>query len=71
MFNKRHYEAIAKVIKPHSAKNTVDTVSDDYFVGMVLSIVDMFESDNPDFDRVRFIEACGLGIDAPEIITVS
>jgi hypothetical protein len=38
---------------------------------MILDIADMFESDNPNFNRTRFIKACGLGIDAPEIIKVS
>ena len=65
MFNKQHYEAIAKVIKDHNVNDTECC----YYV--VADIVDMFDSDNPNFDRVRFIEACGLGIEAPEIIEVS
>ena len=63
MFNKRHYEAIAEVSV---------LFEDNPNYGMFLvGMCDLFESDNPDFDRVRFIEACGLGIDAPEIIKVS
>ena len=82
LFNKRHYEAIAEVISDPA--NTIDlTVNDSgdgnelsccskpSVVALIMRMERMFESDNPNFDRVRFIEACGLGIEAPEIIEVS
>jgi len=68
MFNKRHYEAIAEVIS--RGKGVLFEDNPNYGMFLV-GMCDLFESDNPDFDRVRFIEACGLGIDAPEIIKVS
>jgi hypothetical protein len=77
MFSKRHYEAIAKVIKEHN-ESFPDVIENHSYTQdscscelMILDLVWMLERDNPNFDRVRFIDACGLGIDAPEIITVS
>jgi hypothetical protein len=75
---KNHNESFPDVIDDHSY--TQDFCSCEQ---MILDIADMFESDNPkgtlsqygnpipNFDRVRFIKACGLGIEAPEIIKVS
>jgi hypothetical protein len=70
MFSKRHYEAIAKVIKEHSEDILTKTYGH-HMQLLILDLVEMLERDNPNFDRVRFIEACGLGIEAPEIIEVS
>ena len=70
MFNQRHYEAIAKVIKPHNEDILTKTYGH-HMQLLIIDLVEMLERDNPNFDRVRFIDACGLGIDAPEIIKVS
>jgi len=64
MFSQRHYEAIAKVIKDHNVNDTECC----YYVAA--DIVEMFERDNPKFDRVRFLDACGLGIAKPAIVDV-
>jgi len=34
---------------------------------LVLGLMEMLEKDNPKFDRVKFIEACGFGVDTPVI----
>ena len=69
MFSKRHYEAIAKVIKDHNVNDKLPSHrSTECCYYVVADIVDMFERDNPKFDRVRFLDACGLGIAKPTIV---
>lgn len=48
LFQKRHYEAIAKVLN-----------LDPYTVPAALA--DMFKKDNPNFDREKFLDACRKG----------
>lgn len=59
MFSKRHYEAIAESIAKAEAyaiaKNYHDVVGVS-FVAQHLAL--MFAHDNPDFDVVRFLDAC-------------
>ena len=66
MFTKKHYEAIAKVLQGYKQYNgereypgggEVDAMID----GMVSEFGDMLERDNPNFDRGRFLKACGYG----------
>jgi hypothetical protein len=57
--SKKHYEAIAAIFAGDyaSAKN------DDcrrVVVGLALSLSDIFKRDNENFDRMRFLKACGL-----------
>ena len=50
MFEKRHYEAIAKLLKERGyGKNRA----------LQMALADLFASDNPRFDEIRFYEACG------------
>ena len=65
-FGTRHHVAIAKEIKEHMEYYNIKID-----LRVVKRLIAMFESDNPNFNRTRFIKACGLGIDAPEIIKVS
>lgn len=65
-FQKRHYEAIAEVIRAIAGEDT----SRDLFVqGKRIVMRDVadafaahFERDNTRFDRARFIAACGFQI---------
>ena len=50
---KKHYEAIARIILQCEMENE----SRDMLVYM---LADYFAQDNPRFDRVRFITACGI-----------
>lgn len=34
--------------------------SKQYFIGLATDMADMFASDNPRFDRTRFMDACGF-----------
>lgn len=46
---RKHYEAIAKAISQGTDPVTLVDI-----------LCDIFEADNPRFDRFRFLEACGL-----------
>ena len=61
MFSQRHYQAIADVIKVGKFEPTLHAE-------LVIGLIEMFERDNPKFDRVRFLDACGLGIAKPAIV---
>lgn len=62
MFTRKHYEAVAEIIKERSkhyadmgrygCANGAGSVGD--------KLADLFEKDNPRFDRDRFLAACGL-----------
>lgn len=64
-FSQRHYEAIANEIRiarieatPLSGGTPEDNVEEG--VAWVASrLSSLFASDNPKFDRIRFLEACG------------
>ena len=49
MFTKRHYEAIAKILKEEKTKDE-----------LVLAFADLFTEDNPLFDKWKFAVACGI-----------
>lgn len=63
MFTRKHYKAIAEIIKKRLNLNQgtrhtprflyADEVADD--------LADYFAGDNPRFDRERFLTACGIG----------
>lgn len=53
MFSKKHYEVIAKVIQELPANGRLNSQS-----LVAESFADVFESDNPRFDRERFIWVC-------------
>ena len=63
--SRKHYIAIAKVF----AGDYACCKSDDerrVVVGLALSLSDIFRQDNPRFDRIKFLKACGLSKkDAP------
>lgn len=61
MFTRKHYKAIAKIT---DSKTCVQILSDnpfDYLLKnqVIDALADMFEEDNPRFDRDKFIKACG------------
>ena len=62
-FQRRHYEAIAEVLK--DVRDSADTLQ--LFPpeiaalnGIITKTAEVFRRDNPRFDRDRFISACGL-----------
>lgn len=59
MFTKKHYEAIAFVL--NDARQAKAKPS-----GVVRRLADLFQDDNPHFNRRRFVEACGIIEDLTE-----
>lgn len=57
MFTKQHYEAIAEVLKTVGMLNS-DFDSGREYIGHALML--LFQEDNPNFNRKRFIEAANL-----------
>lgn len=60
MFGRIHYQAIAEVFASRSA-DTYQT-HDEFVVdcSLVEDFCDMFEKDNPNFEREKFLKACGM-----------
>jgi stalled ribosome rescue protein Dom34 len=57
MFTKQHYKAIAEIVK-----RRVDTSTSCLISPAMLSkeLADYFAKDNPNFDRDKFLAACGI-----------
>ena len=62
MFTRRHYEAIATMLK--TELTFYRTVADEKAIATVESVIirhaDLFEADNPNFKRGLFMRACGV-----------
>lgn len=57
MFTRKYYEAIAEVVKGEANPAYGSCVTRT----LVDRFADLFEKDDPRFDRDRFLAACGLG----------
>lgn len=62
MFTKQHYEAIAEIIhKRTPRKDRIgQLVPNETAVLIAADLADYFIQDNPQFDRERFLSACGI-----------
>jgi len=59
MFAKRHYEAIAQVMRKAEPSIVNDANRDHVqWMEMVRDLAELFERDNPRFDIIRFVKAC-------------
>ena len=62
---RKDYVMLANVIKaqrkPHNDTETINEIA--------LSLADVLEEDNPNFDRVRFLWACELQTETPERVS--
>ena len=68
MFTKQHYEAIARIIDNQTLLNDQEPEGTAvHKLGLVMSLADMFKSDNLRFDTNRFFQACGYeqGVTTP------
>lgn len=54
MFQKRHYEELAKILHHHSIKHR------EIMQCLVADMIHAFKADNPNFDEKKFIESCGF-----------
>ncbi len=67
-FQSRHHEAIAEVIRNHRLADTTsfgigrelyNTIQSNTMAHLASTLADMFEKDNPNFKREKFIRRCG------------
>lgn len=58
MFQKRHYEAVAQLFKDRTPNRYVNDDAHAHHDSLIEKFADMFERDNPQFQRDRFFEAC-------------
>ena len=62
MFKKRHYEAIARLLKAQYTRPSTKSLppTQDFVIDRVVDdMVAMFEDDNPRFKREKFLKAAG------------
>jgi len=57
-FQRKHYQAIANVIKTFSVADRVKFIA---------SLNDMFEADNDQYDRNKFVKACEMSNFFPQV----
>lgn len=50
MMTRKHFIAIAKILKKHNINEMK--------VYVIMDLCDYFESENPNFDREKFVKAC-------------
>lgn len=60
---KKHFEAIAKILSKHSVSSPAAGFDEGYETareGLAIELADLFEMENPRFDRDVFLLACGV-----------
>lgn len=61
---KKHFEAIARILNMYSLNNpapgTFDEGYHDAAFGIANDMADLFASENPRFNREKFLTACGF-----------
>ena len=69
MFTKKHYKAIAEIIKDNTQSEPHSQVNEAIATGInsggryiALALADYFVTDNPLFNREKFLQACGITI---------
>lgn len=63
MFSKRHYEYVARTLLHAAANSIVLNHTTDRRRGIrdfAIFLTDRFERDEPNFNRARFLTACGI-----------
>lgn len=61
MMTKKNFEAVARIIKQNTVEDAAAGFDEGYDAGVQIvasDLADYFASDNPNFDRSRFLEAC-------------
>ena len=58
--SRKHFEAIADGIKDLVSSRKELDYSDEPFINLIDDMCYMCRKDNPNFDRDKFIEACGF-----------
>ena len=61
MFTKQHYKAIAGIVEQNAHKAEIDQTESFWIVANIArDLADYFTKDNLQFDRDRFLVACGI-----------
>ncbi len=64
MVTRKDYKAIAEIIEvnteKHKQQGTGSLLCDTVRKSIALELADYFATDNPKFDRQKFLNACGL-----------
>jgi len=60
---RKHFEDIAAIIAGDLASHRNTPIAYYAIRNVALSLADQFRRENPRFDRVRFLKACGLTAD--------
>ena len=60
MLSKKDHKAIAEIVERCSGPDAHWDYTTTYTADMVCDLADYFAQDNPQFDRERFLAACGL-----------
>lgn len=55
MMTRKDYIAVSNILKDRKA-----SIPEDAYIGLVNDVANYMSSDNPRFEKSRFIEACGL-----------
>lgn len=58
--SKKHYETIARVLRVHRESATLLPLAEEVIDDVARDLATGFYSDNPAFDRERFLIACGV-----------
>ena len=56
MLSRKHYKMIAKVVKDNT--HTIDNRTHTHTMGLINELSDVFQEDNINFDKRRFVIAC-------------
>jgi hypothetical protein len=62
--SRKHYQMVAEVFRNNAEALANGSDSDEVWAMVEVlasDLADKFSADNPNFDRKRFIDACGLG----------
>lgn len=66
MLSKKYYKAIAELFNSRKVvlwdKESIDTfhARELQWASFAIALADLFADDNPNFDRIRFLKACGI-----------
>ena len=59
---KQHFEAIARIIRKEAFSQACDGFQYIGLENLTDELAEYFEKQNPQFDRIRFLKACGAKV---------
>lgn len=64
MLTKKHFEAIAKIMREHHDKEHKHTETYNTVDEIIGDLASYLRDENPLFDWIRFVKACGIGTES-------